>query len=148
MIERAFVLVRSGDRFVFERDRVKSREAERIGEPIFGVVVVGHGVRADEPHGTANGGVAVQTVEQHIATRGHPAAVRSAAEALATLLDGLPGMPGSDGPMTRAALLGLDGREYLRLCRLASAPDAAITAADALFALYMLVSARVKQQSL
>jgi signal recognition particle receptor subunit beta len=89
----------------------------------------------------------VQAVEQHLAQRAYTRAVREAAQALATLLEGLPGVPGSDGPMTRAALLGLDGREYLRLCRLASAPDAAITPTDGLFALYMLVGARLKQQS-
>ena len=89
----------------------------------------------------------MQAVEQQLAARSYAAAVRSSAQALATLLDGLPGVPGSDGPMTRAALLGLDGREYLRLCRLASAPDAALTASDGLFALYMLVGARLKQQS-
>ena len=50
--------------------------------------------------------------------------------------------------MTRALMLGLDGREYLRLCRLASAPDAAVSEVDAFFGLYMLVAARIKSQGL
>ena len=90
----------------------------------------------------------VRAAEEHLSARRYSAAVGAAAEALAALLDSLPGVPGSDGPLARAALLGLDGREYLRLCRLASAPAAAITRQDALFGLYLLVSARVKQQTL
>ena len=46
----------------------------------------------------------------------------------------------------RAALLGLDGREFLRLGRLAQKPDADVTEQDALFALYLLVSASVKAE--
>jgi hypothetical protein len=41
-------------------------------------------------------------------------------------------------------LLGLDGREFLRFCRLASLHPGSTTEKDALFALYMLVSARLK----
>ncbi|MBI5498465.1 MAG: GTPase domain-containing protein [Deltaproteobacteria bacterium] len=93
-------------------------------------------------------GAGVERVERHIVAREFATAVRAAAELMALLLDALPGTSGTGGPMARAALLGIDGREYLRLCRLASAPDAALTAEDALFALYLLVSARVKQQAL
>jgi hypothetical protein len=46
--------------------------------------------------------------------------------------------------MAKAALLGLDGSESLRLARLASAPDAVVSEADSLFALYLLVAARIK----
>jgi hypothetical protein len=46
----------------------------------------------------------------------------------------------------RAALLGLDGREFLRLGRLAQKPDAGVTEQDALFALYLLVAASVKAE--
>ncbi len=88
----------------------------------------------------------VRAVEALVMQRAWGSAVRSGAAALAALLESLPGVTGSDGPMTKAALLGLDGREYLRLCRLASAPDAAISQADALFALHMLVAARLKVQ--
>jgi hypothetical protein len=49
---------------------------------------------------------------------------------------------------SRAALLGLDGREFLRLGRLAQKPDATVTEQDALFALYVLLSAMVKAERL
>ena len=45
---------------------------------------------------------------------------------------------------SKAVLLGLTGREFLRLSRIASAPGETVTKADALFALYLLVAARVK----
>ncbi|MEW5850649.1 MAG: GTPase domain-containing protein [Myxococcota bacterium] len=83
-------------------------------------------------------------VEAALAGGAYGMAVRSAASALANMLDTLPGATSVDGHMGRAMLVGLDGREYLRLCRLASAPDAALTESDALFALYMLVAARIK----
>jgi hypothetical protein len=72
----------------------------------------------------------------------HGAAVRAAAEAIAGILAGFPVEEGS--PAARASLLGLDGREYLRLSRLAARPDQAATEKDALFALYLLVAALLK----
>jgi len=91
---------------------------------------------------------AVQTVETHIREHSHGPAVRAAAGELAALLDALPGATQLDGPMSKALMLGLDGRDYLRLCRLASTPDAAVTHEDALFSLVMLVTARMKQRGL
>ena len=65
---------------------------------------------------------------------------------LAQLLEQL---PSSDAPAAaKATLLGLEGREYLRLCRLAGKPDAAVTESDALFALYFLVAACIKAQGI
>jgi signal recognition particle receptor subunit beta len=85
---------------------------------------------------------AVEAVEHAIAERMHGAAVRAAAEAIAGILAGFPVEEGS--PAARASLLGLDGREYLRLSRLAARPDQAATEKDALFALYLLVAALLK----
>jgi signal recognition particle receptor subunit beta len=90
----------------------------------------------------------VLTVEQAIVQQLYAQAVNVAANAVANLLDALPGVPSSDGRGIRAMLLGLDGREYLKLSRLASLPEEAIEEKHALFALYLLVSARVKAQSL
>lgn len=87
-------------------------------------------------------------VESHLRERAFGPAVRSAATCLSTILDGLPGATSEDGAMIRAVLLGLDGREYLRLCRLASTPDEAVTEADALFGLALLVSARLKARTI
>ena len=50
--------------------------------------------------------------------------------------------PPDDG--RAAASLGLDERELLTLSRIAARPDAAVTERDALFALYVLVAAKVK----
>lgn len=71
-------------------------------------------------------------------------AVRSAAHAISELLAALPVEEGAAA--ARASLLGLDGREYLRLSRLAARPDAALTERDALFALYLLVAALLKAE--
>jgi len=87
-------------------------------------------------------GAELADVEAAIRERTYGAAVRAAAHAVAALLDSLPVHDAA--PTARAALLGLDGREYLRLCRLAGKPDASVTERDALFALYVLVAARVK----
>ncbi len=90
------------------------------------------------------GGAEIAEVEAAIRERTYGAAVRAVAHAVAGLLEAL---PVHDAPPTaRAALLGLDGKEYLRLCRLAGKPDAALTEAEALFALYLLVAARVKAE--
>ncbi len=90
----------------------------------------------------------VLTVEQAIVQQLYAQAVNVAANAVANLLDSLPGVPSGDGRGIRAMLLGLDGREYLRLSRLASLPEEGIEEKHALFALYFLVSARVKAKSL
>ncbi len=87
---------------------------------------------------------AVARTEHAISERTFGAAVRSAAQAIADLLEGLP----VDEPRetARAALLGLDGREFLHLGRLAQRPDAMLTERDALFALYVLVAASLKAE--
>jgi hypothetical protein len=90
------------------------------------------------------GGVAIARTEHAIAERTFGAAVRSAAHAVADLLEGLP--VDDTRAAARAALLGLDGRERLRLGRLAQKPDAMVTEQDALFALYVLVAASVKAE--
>lgn len=90
----------------------------------------------------------VLTVEQAIVQQLYAQAVNVAANAVANLLDALPGVPSGDSRGIRAMLLGLDGREYLKLSRLASLPEEAIEEKHALFALYLLVSARVKVKSL
>jgi signal recognition particle receptor subunit beta len=89
-------------------------------------------------------GAAIQETEQAIAERTYGAAVRAAAHAIADLLAAL--AVDETRPSARAALLGLDGREFLRLGRLARRPDAAVTERDALFALYLLVAASVKAE--
>ena len=50
--------------------------------------------------------------------------------------------------MAKAGLLGLDGREYLRFCRLVLLPESAVSEKDALFALYMLISAKLKASAI
>jgi hypothetical protein len=89
-------------------------------------------------------GAAIAEAELAIRERTFAAAVRTVAHAIAEILDGLPG--GEEAAASRATLLGLDGREYLRLCRLATRPDAAVTEQDALFALYLLVAAMLKAE--
>jgi signal recognition particle receptor subunit beta len=89
---------------------------------------------------------AIGAAEAALRERTYGLAVRAAAQAVADLLAGLP----VDDARTaaRAALLGLDGREFLRLGRLAQKPDATVTEQDALFALYVLVAAMVKAERL
>lgn len=90
----------------------------------------------------------VVTVEAAI-TRGlYAHAVTVAANAVAALLDALPGVPTGDGRGVRAMLLGLDGREYLKLSRIASLPEEAVEAKHALFALHMLVTTHVRSSAL
>lgn len=91
--------------------------------------------------------VAVAEVENAIRNGQHGRALDLAVRAMVELLDALPGT-GEASPMAKAALLGLDGREFLRFCRLASLHPGSITEKDALFALYMLVAARLKASSL
>jgi mutual gliding-motility protein MglA len=89
-------------------------------------------------------GLAIAEVELEIRERAFGPAVRRAAEAVAEVLDALP--LDEKTPAARAALLGVDGREFLRLGRIAARPDAAVTETDALFALYVLVAAMVKAE--
>jgi hypothetical protein len=93
----------------------------------------------------ADKGGRVAELELLVRERSYGLAVRRAAEAVNAVLSGLPGT--EQGPAARALLLGLDGREYLRLARLAAQPEATVTERDALFALYVLVSAMVKADS-
>jgi signal recognition particle receptor subunit beta len=88
----------------------------------------------------------VAIVEGAIRERTFGVAVREAAQALADLLEALP--VDEKTPAARASLLGIDGREFLRLGRLAQKPDASATEADALFALYVLIGAMVKAEGL
>jgi signal recognition particle receptor subunit beta len=85
---------------------------------------------------------AVSAAESAIRERTYGVAVRAVAQSVADLLASLP--VDETRSSARAALLGLDGREFLRLGRLAQKPDATVTEQDALFALYVLVSALVK----
>jgi signal recognition particle receptor subunit beta len=87
---------------------------------------------------------AIAAVETAIRERTHGEAVRIVAHAIAEILDAL--SANETGTAARASLLGLDGHEYLRLCRIAAKPDAAVTEPEALFALYLLVAALVKAE--
>ncbi|MCA9609560.1 MAG: GTPase [Myxococcales bacterium] len=87
---------------------------------------------------------AVRAVEDRIRRGDHGEALRLAVAEMVELLDTLPGTGNQASPMAKAALLGLDGREFLRFCRLAGLHEGAATERDALFALYLLVSARLK----
>ncbi len=89
-------------------------------------------------------GAPILRTEQAIAERTFGAAVRAAAQAVADILAALP--VDETRAAARAGLLGLDGREFLRLGRLARKPDAMVTEQDALFALYVLVAASVKAE--
>jgi len=89
-------------------------------------------------------GTEVAEVEMAIRDRTYGVAVRTAAQAVAELLQSLP--VSDEAPTARAALLGLDGAEYLRLCRLAGKPDQGLGEREALFALYLLVAARLKAE--
>jgi mutual gliding-motility protein MglA len=88
----------------------------------------------------------VALIESCISQSRYHDAVHHAASALANLLAELP-VPSDIETGARAVLLGLDGHEYLRLCRLASQPKETIRGRDALFALYFLVAARIKLTS-
>ena len=91
---------------------------------------------------------AVNEIEQSIATGDYAGAVRASAAMLAELIEGLPGPRGGADPGTKAALLGLDGREYLRVCRLATIPTESLTEPDALLSLHVLIAARLKASSI
>jgi signal recognition particle receptor subunit beta len=86
----------------------------------------------------------ISDVEQAIRERTYGTAIRAAARGVAAVLARLDA--DDPRPEARAALLGLDGKELLRLGRAAAKPDAAVGEADALFALYVLVAAMVKAE--
>jgi signal recognition particle receptor subunit beta len=92
----------------------------------------------------ASGAPGLAETEHAICERTYGVAVRTAAQAVADLLHSLP--VDESRAAARAALLGLDGKEFLRLGRLAQKPDAALGEPDALFALYVLVSATLKAE--
>jgi signal recognition particle receptor subunit beta len=87
----------------------------------------------------------VMQVEREIGQGNFAEAVHRAASLVSEVLEGLLGPNDTEGYATRALLLGLDGQEYLELRRLAGRPPSLITQNDALFALYLLVAARIKQ---
>ena len=84
-------------------------------------------------------GAAVAAAEHAVRQRAFGEAARIAADGVAAVLSRA---PPDDG--RAAASLGLDERELLTLSRIAARPDAAVTERDALFALYVLVAAKVK----
>ena len=88
----------------------------------------------------------VAEVEGAIRRGEHGEALGLAVEAMVDLLEALPGTGNQANPMSKAALLGLDGRDFLRFCRLAGLHAGAATPRDALFALHLLVSARLKAE--
>jgi signal recognition particle receptor subunit beta len=85
-------------------------------------------------------------VEQAIREGRPTSAVRAAAQGISDVLGGLEVLERSDA--ARAALLGIDGREYLKLLRLSRLPEGLATEADALFALHVLVGARLRAESI
>lgn len=90
----------------------------------------------------------VVQIEEMIRQGAHKHAIELAARALAGQLESLPGTVANESPMAKASLLGLDGREYLRFCRLVVLPESAVGEKDALFALYMLIGAKLKAQAI
>lgn len=90
----------------------------------------------------------IESIEHSIATGHFAEAAYRAAGGVSAILDDLLGPHSSEGSAVRAMLLGLDGLEYLQLRNMASRPASTITQLDALFALYMLVSARIKESRL
>ncbi len=93
-------------------------------------------------------GSEVRNIEQSIATGHFAEAVYRSAGGVSLILDRILGPHSAEGSGVRAQLLGLDGHEYLQLRRLASRPASTITQYDALFALYVLISARIKEMQL
>ncbi|HKU42201.1 MAG TPA: GTPase domain-containing protein [Polyangiales bacterium] len=91
---------------------------------------------------------AVRAIEEAITKADYAEAVRAATALLAETTESLPGPHGGAAPGIKATLLCLDGGLYLRVCRLATMPREALTINDALLALHVLVSARLKVQML
>ncbi|MEN9580027.1 MAG: hypothetical protein RJA70_3036 [Pseudomonadota bacterium] len=86
-------------------------------------------------------------IESCISAGRHHDAVHHVATCLALLLAQLP-VTGDTSMGSRAQMLGLDGHEYMQICWLASQPKESITYKNALFAVYVLVAARVKSTRL
>ena len=95
---------------------------------------------------SATFGPALRRIEHAIVAGKFGLAVSMAAATLSDLLGGLP--PREASSAAKVTLLGLDGREYLRLARLLGQPDALIRERDALFGLYLAVAAVVKAEAL
>lgn len=87
---------------------------------------------------------AIVSIETSIRKTLYGEAVRSTASVLANALHSLPGPNSGEGIIAKATALGLDGREYIQLSKLATLPDEAIDRERALFALYLLIAARIK----
>ncbi|ABS25409.1 ATP/GTP-binding protein [Anaeromyxobacter sp. Fw109-5] len=87
-------------------------------------------------------GDAISATEHALRERTYGEAARLAAEGVAAVLARVPAEEGR----AAAAGLGLASSEILRLSRIAAKPDAAVTERDALFALYLLVAAKVKAE--
>ncbi len=98
---------------------------------------------SDEAHADT-----VRVVEDALLSGAFDLAVITAAELLADMLAGMPGVPREEGALARASLLGLDGREYLHLCRVASSPSEALSQEDALFALHLVTAACFKLKTI
>jgi signal recognition particle receptor subunit beta len=92
------------------------------------------------------GGGPVAEVELLLRERSFGRAARRAAEGIAEVLEGL--SFADPAPGARALLLGLDGRDVLRLGKLAALAEGQVTERDALFALHVLVSAMLRAQQL
>lgn len=90
----------------------------------------------------------VRVVEDALLSGAYDLAVITAAELLADMLSVMPGVPREEGALPRAMLLGIDGREYLRLCQIASSPSEALQEDHALFALHLLTAARFKLRAI
>lgn len=90
----------------------------------------------------------IHAIEQSIATGHFAEAVYRCAGEVSGILDNILGPHSAEGSAVRAQLLGLDGHEYLQLRNMAGRPASTLTQLDALFSLYMLVSARIKEARL
>lgn len=135
----AMVLSRGGSELA---DRISDAAEHDRAAPADAAALVGISFTRLFPGSAA----AIAAAEHAIRERTYGAAIRAAAQAVADLLDGLP--VDETRSAARATLLGIDGHEFLRLGRLAQKPDATVTEQDALFALYVLVSALVKAERL
>jgi signal recognition particle receptor subunit beta len=87
-------------------------------------------------------------IEKAIVEGSYAEAVYRAASAVSEILDRVLGPYSDEGYGARVLLMGLDGREYLELRRIAGRAASAVTHKDALFALHFLVSVRLREQRL